>query len=306
MRTRPLPWLATLSIALTSLAGCGAEGSEKAIKKGDSGTTPPGDGGVVPSTRPSPGTPPKSAIGIVGLVSKQGNDGAVKVTANGIFTSPPTDLSVGDPKAFLNGYPTVSIDACAQLAKISTGGGSSSTLDFGALTLATPTQGTLKLTKQAFAGMTIYSATLASAAFAEDGTYTLSAAGGAGGAAFSGKFYAPRALTLTKPALTSAAAVTVPRSAPLELAWTARPDGDPVIVRMVQGDTTVICKATDDGSFQVPASALASFGTTTAPASGEDPDSISVTKSTWYAIDANGSAVLANAESGATFEVSFQ
>ena len=103
------------------------------------------------------------------------------------------------------------------------------------------------------------------------------------------------------------AGLVIPLASPLELAWKSDVDGDDVFVLFVQqGQTSLLCRVTDDGAFTAPTSALAHLKPTAVAGPSTYPDQIIVQKYTWSSVGAGAVTVLAEFLTGATLAVSYE
>lgn len=282
--------------------GGGAGGGDGSANEGeDAGDENP------PPSLPDPGAPPSQIAGIFSFDHLQQGNGAPKLQASAIFTSPPPDLNGSPFPDIFSGYAGVPLDDCASLPVISIGSGQANPLDAGELALIAPDASRHTVTRTDFFGMVVYGGELPASVFQPFAEYALEATGGPMLPGFSGSFWTPGSLTVTAPE--SSGKLTVERSQPLDVRWEGQGDGDPVLIRMTQRNTTVVCRAVDDGEFTIPASALAFFspsGGSVEPGQDEDPDLLLVQRLTWYTVGQGSSSALALSAVGAKYEVDFR
>lgn len=308
----------TLPLMFASLGACGSDADNPPSTGAAGSSNPDGDGSEHPSETielPDPGTPPKSAAGMVTISVTQGNDGAQSFTGTAVFLSPNNDLTAPDFKMLLDGYSEVELDTCFDLNKLpkfSSSGSQQSLLDVGVVQIRSPSKSVHSFKKQTFFDFTTYDATWPMEAFQPGGEYNLGASGGGGLGQFVGSFWAPGSLTLDQPALPTAALQPVPRDEPFELRWSGEPDGRPVNIYVDQpGETqgkSWVCRVIDDGEFSVPVEVLSTFDAGVGSGEGGAKAHISVRHENWYAIGSasGGAASLVLFDSGATLDVTFQ
>lgn len=288
-----------LAPVLAALAACGsaASGDDPSGGEGAGGSSSAGGaGGSSPGgvTLPDPGPPPASAAGLFGFQRLAGPTSKGGVAWNGWFQMPAKAFNTPDVVSMLKGYPEIPIDTCSgPLPKFSISDGSQpNTLDAGTLSIVDPTGATHAIKKTGIATFVIYQGSLPDSAFVPGGKYGFSAPG----AGVTGNFYAPGDLTLTAP---SPSKPLVPDGKDLTVAWTSVPDGHPVLIRIHQKSTDVVCRVTDDGEFTIPGSAWKSFQSTTSDPGSMDEDTFSVTHSAWSVMGAGATNAIVFADVGA-------
>lgn len=284
-------------------AGAASTAGTGGTASGGAGTAGSAAGGA--DTLPDPGPPPAAAVGAFLASKMAGNGKPPKLTTSAIFTNPATNLGTTGAQAMLSHYENVPLDSCKNInaGPQTVSSDNPNLLDVGAIAVLAPDGQTHGVPKQQFAGYVFYEGELPLSAFVPLGEYRLLGDG------WDGAFWAPGELEVTSPSL-AGGVVSVPRSQPLAVRWQGTPDGHPVLIFLEQGDTIITCRAVDDGSFDIPTSALTAFeisGGAFDPAPNED-HVITVQRLTWYPVGVkNGvAAAVVQFEVGARIEVSFE
>lgn len=300
-----LAYLALFLVSACSSGGDSNDGNKGAKDTGTSQGDDAGNGENPPPELPDPGTPPAAVTGIFSFDYFQEGTGAPTLNASAFFLSPPQSMQASPFPEIFSGYANVPLDECVSLPVFNVSGGQASPIDAGELTLLAPDQSRHSITRTDFFGFILYSAELPASAFAPYSEYLLQTTG-AVVPKFAGSFWTPGALTVTAPE--SSGKLDVPRDKAIDVRWEGQGNGEPVIIRMTQGNTTVVCRVTDDGEFTIPPSALAFFqpSASVQRESQDDVDTISVQRVTWYQLGEGQSATLALASVGARYEVTFQ
>jgi len=216
------------------------------------------------------------------------------------FMKPSTPLSVTHLMHLFDRYEVLPMDGCARLDRglIVEGTGDVNTLDAGLLRLVGPAGADIPINKRSIFGQTIYEAQLPTETFQPLQQYELIHEW------WSGSFWTPGDLTLTQPS-PAAGAVELSGAQALALRWSSTPDGFPAYATLTKDDKTVTCRMQDDGSFDVPSSALSELdGFSTGPGSS-DYGELRVFKYTWYfiGIDDNAAAMTVISEAGAELDL---
>lgn len=299
---------------LALLAACACSANDATSPSGgrpagDASTSEGEDAGndeTPPPSIPDPGSPPSQVAGIFSFDFLQEGSGEAKLQASAIFTSPPPSLQGSPFPDIFSGYESVPIDDCASLPVINVSGGQANPLDAGEIAIVGPDASRHTVTRTDFFGMVVYGGDLPASAFQPFAEYRLEATGSPMLPGFSGSFWTPGSLTVTAPS--SSGKLTVERSQSLDLRWEGQGNGEPVLIRMTQRNTTVVCRAEDDGEFTIPASALGFFSPSGSaePGQDEEADVLLVQRLTWYTVGEGSSAALALSAVGAKYEVDFR
>ena len=305
---RNLAWLALFLVTACSANDAANNGGGKGLNDGSTSGDESDGGDETPApTLPDPGSPPSQVAGIFSFDHLQEGSGDPKLNVSAIFTSPPPSLQSSPFPDIFAGYANVALDECASLPVFNVSGGQANPLDAGELALVAPDASRHTITRTDFFGMVVYGGELPTEVFAPYAEYKVEASGGPMLSGFTGSFWTPGSLTVTAPS--SSGKLAVKRSEPLEVRWEGAGNGDPVIIRMSQKNTTVVCRVTDDGEFTIPATALAFFsvsGTGGEPGQDEESDTLLVQRMTWYTVGEGSSSALALTSVGAKYEVDFQ
>jgi len=303
-KVRNLAWLALFLVSACSSSGSSNGGTPNT---GDAGSSQEDDGsqGENPVSLPDPGTPPSAVTGIFSFDFMQEGTGEPKLEASAFFLSPPQSMQASPFPDIFSGYQNVPLDQCTALPFVNFSGSQANPLDAGELTVVAPDSSRHSVTRNDFFGMIVYGAELPASAFKPLSEYLLLATG-AVVPSFAGSFWTPGTLKVTAPE--SSGKLNVPRDQPVEVRWEGQGTGEPVLIRLVQQDTTVACRVTDDGEFTIPPSALGFFKPSGSIERdpNEDGDALYVQRLTWYVVGQGSSATLALASTGAQYEVTFQ
>lgn len=272
---------------------------------GGAGVAAGGTGGATgEDTLPSPGPAPAAAVGAL-IISKLATSGdGMTFGASAVFTNPAINLGTSAAQSMLSGYASVPLDTCKDInaGPQTVSSEQQNLLDVGELGIAAPNGQYYPVARQQFASYVFYEGDLPIEAFDPMAEYVVVGAG------WQGPFWSPGDLVISQPAVGSGT-VGVPRSAPFPVRWSGQPDGNPVMIFLIQGDTVITCRVSDDGQFDVPTSALTSFevsGGAFDP-TPDEADEIVIERFTWYPVATqNGiAAALVQFEVGARIEVAF-
>ena len=292
-----------LSVTVAACGSSAASSSGGGGGAGGDGSSVTAKGGATAGTSsPDPGPPPASAAGFFILANMQGNDGVAKGTATGFFQSPARSFDGADMIAFFQRYQSVPLDGC-QVVPATKPMPTPTLVDAGALLLTLPDGTTAPVPKKQLS-VILYKADLPQTAFVPHARYGVAGGNGIAVPPFTGEAWSPGMLTVTTPTLDGKGLI-VPRKVPLDLAWTSSPGDDEVFVFLVQGETRIACRVTDDGAFSVPAAVLSGL-TASAASTSTSPDQVIVQKYSWYAVGTGDASMLVQVQIGATMDVTYE
>lgn len=288
-------------LLLSVVVACGSAGGTSA----DEGAAGAGGnaGGPATVTLPEPGAPPATVNGVFSFEKRQQPGGTFDVQGSALYTNPPQKLTTERRPVMLRFYDEVPLDGCKLIQPgLSLGGSENPQLVKPGAVKIMALGGVAQVPNNALG---IPSGALPAQSWIPVTTYTLDVSGGAVGHV-TGEFTTPGDLQLTSPEI-GGAPLSVSRKAPLAVAWSGQGDGRPVWIHLNQGSTQITCRASDKGSFEIPAATMAMLGATTS--SGDpsaEPDGLTVERYTWYVVGSGAGVTLVISTVAAKLELAVQ